>query len=335
MEMTRISMLPITESSQVGDARRRAATLAGALGFSNEKISDISIIATEMASNLIKHATKGYLIVQALRSAGVTVGVEIFSIDKGPGMVDIQRCLEDGYTTAGSLGTGLGAIQRMSDQFDLISESEGSLLWSRNFDKHATPINASFSCICLPIDGEIACGDSWSVIENEYSKRFLVVDGLGHGQLAADVAQLCIEIFHSLPTASLESVMRHLHDKLRTTRGGVVAIAEVPNLEGKGTFCGIGNISTTVESTASPRQHLLSDPGIVGYEARKFRTSSFNWDSNSILIMHSDGCSNQWGLSDHSGLVFKPAALIAGTLFRDCRKAHDDCTILVHKAEQK
>lgn len=333
MELIRSAVIPVEEQSQIGEARRRAATIAGAVGFSTERISDISIIASELASNLVKHGKKGLLVAQSLHYRSSEVAIEIIAIDKGPGMSDPKRCMEDGYSTVGTLGTGLGAVRRLSNQFDLLSEHDhGTTVWCRCGDTRRDLLIAPyFDCLCIPMEGENVCGDGWSMKKLGASTRFMVADGLGHGPEAAEAARAAAAIFDS-SESSLEAIMIRMHEQLRATRGAVVAIAEVNAALGSVMFCGIGNIAVTIEGAT--RQHLLSNPGIVGYEARKFSTSRHPWSSDSILIMHSDGLASLWGLDQYSGLRQKPAGILAGRLFRDRRKAHDDCVILVYKAHQ-
>ena len=110
----------ITEMSQVGQARREAVLLAKKSGFNESYVGKIALIATELGTNLVKHATSGQLL---MRVSDYDEGnyFEFLSLDRGPGMAEVSKCLTDGYSTAGSPGTGLGAIARMADQFDIYS----------------------------------------------------------------------------------------------------------------------------------------------------------------------------------------------------------------------
>ncbi|MCC6989472.1 MAG: ATP-binding protein [Acidobacteria bacterium] len=129
------------ESSQVGAARRTAVRAADALGLSESRRGDVALIATELATNLVRHAQEGLVLIQTLGSpAGQCL--ELLAIDRGPGMVDPQKCLQDGYSTGGTAGTGLGAVRRLADEFDLESRREaGTVLLARvhapGFDRRA------------------------------------------------------------------------------------------------------------------------------------------------------------------------------------------------------
>ena len=120
--------LAISDSSQVGDARRVAAGLAEGVGLNATQTGQVSIIATELANNILKHAQRGEIILRAIEQGGRR-GVEMLSLDQGPGMADVEKCLRDGYSTAGSCGTGLGSISRLSTHFDIYSvPQQGTVL---------------------------------------------------------------------------------------------------------------------------------------------------------------------------------------------------------------
>ena len=112
--------IAVSDSSQAGDPRRAAARIADAIGFDEQSRGEVAIVATELATNLAVHARGGRLLIQGLDLAeGRTV--EILSIDAGPGMADVGRCLQDGYSTGNSLGMGLPGARRLMDEFELVS----------------------------------------------------------------------------------------------------------------------------------------------------------------------------------------------------------------------
>src|SRR5688572_898685 len=105
-------VVSVAEESQIGEARRAAARLAGEAGFSQADSGRASIVASELATNLLRHARGGELLLHATDPGAAQPAVEILSADKGPGMADVERCLEDGYSTNGTPGNGLGAVRR-------------------------------------------------------------------------------------------------------------------------------------------------------------------------------------------------------------------------------
>src|SRR5689334_4500639 len=115
--------IAVNEQSQVAEARRRAAAAAGRLGGSEAMVGNVSIIATELATNLVRHARGGEVIVQPWNDAEGS-GLEILALDKGRGMDDVAACFADGYSTGGTPGTGLGAIRRLASFIDIWSRPD-------------------------------------------------------------------------------------------------------------------------------------------------------------------------------------------------------------------
>lgn len=109
--------LPMDDPSRVAAARRLAMTVAREEGLDSSIIAAAELVATEMATNLWKHAKGGEMQMARLSTQGAQ-RVDVLSIDRGPGIVSIEECLRDGYSRAGTSGTGLGAISRNSRAFD-------------------------------------------------------------------------------------------------------------------------------------------------------------------------------------------------------------------------
>src|SRR6185436_3686357 len=179
------------ESGDVGEARRAAVSRAEALGFDETVCGKVALVVTEAGTNLIKHAGGGQIILgTATRPAGTAL--EILTVDRGPGISDLGRGLRDGFSTAGSPGTGLGSIRRMSSFFDLYSSPAGTVLVSRIFrEERRKPkvVKWHLGAVSLPLQGESVSGDAWGYALNGERALLVIVDGLGHGQLAYEAAQ--------------------------------------------------------------------------------------------------------------------------------------------------
>jgi serine/threonine-protein kinase RsbT len=97
----------------------------------------ISTAAAELSTNILRYAGKGELF---LRIVGDTdrVGIEILAVDKGPGIYDVKKALEDSYTTTkGSLGLGLPSVRRIMDDFEIESSPvEGTRITARKWRTH-------------------------------------------------------------------------------------------------------------------------------------------------------------------------------------------------------
>lgn len=325
--------IAVIESSQTGEARRAALALADRLNFGETERGRIGIVVTEVANNLIRHARGGILLLRAIEQTK-TIGIEILSLDKGPGMADVEACLQDGFSTAGTSGNGLGAIHRLSDFLDLYSiKGQGTALLSRiwaDSASHSPETNLEIGVVCLPKQGEEVSGDSWALQTEEHHSLLLVADGLGHGPAAACAATEAIKMFHDHAHRSPQGIIEMTHSALRSTRGAALAIADINFDQSFVRFAGVGNIAATILS-ATNHHNLVSYNGIVGHELRKIQEFTYPWYSNGLLIMHSDGLGTQWRLDRYPGLSQKHPSLIAGVLYRDFNRGRDDVTVLVAK----
>ena len=120
---------------QIRLARKQAIGLATALGLDTELLDLVALLTGELASNLVSHAQGGELLIRGLLYQG-SPGLEVLSVDRGPGMDDVCLCLQDGFSTAGTLGTGLGLTRKVSDEFDVYSASgHGTVVMSRIWSK--------------------------------------------------------------------------------------------------------------------------------------------------------------------------------------------------------
>ena len=88
-QQTQLSV-PVTEQSQPASARRQAVALAQDAGMDERAIGNVALLVTELATNLVKHASCGELLIRRLGTGGQE-GIEILSLDKGPGIADIRQ----------------------------------------------------------------------------------------------------------------------------------------------------------------------------------------------------------------------------------------------------
>jgi anti-sigma regulatory factor (Ser/Thr protein kinase) len=329
--------IEVTETSQVGEARRLAVGMATDLGFNEIEAGRVAIVVSEAAGNLARYAQKGEMIFRSLDWEQAH-GLEILTLDKGPGMANVSECLQDGFSTSGSAGIGLGAIARQSDHFEVYSiPGMGTVLLSRLWSGHwdVEPVEGSLETgvICLPFPGELITGDAWAIDFQPGVCRILVADGLGHGQLAAAAALAAKKVFEETTGLGPAQTIEKAHSALRSTRGSVMAVAEVDHARQTVRFSGVGNISGSIY-TEGKWQGLVSFDGIVGQTARKFQDFTYTYRSGAsqtaaFLVMHSDGLSSHWNFSAYPGLMQHHPSLIAGVLYRDFKRDNDDLTVLV------
>src|SRR5690349_8316990 len=211
----RQSRFVIDDSSKVGEARRAAQALAN-FEFDTEVAGKVAIAATELANNLLLHADRGELLMQTLGAEDSAI-VELLAIDRGPGMTDVARCMTDGYSTAGTPGTGLGAVRRLAHDFHIHSvPGEGTVVLAR----FGAAQPRRFGAISVALDGEIDCGDAWSLVHRGDTFAMVMADGLGHGTFAAEAARACVNAFAAAPWDAPKIVLERANRAMSRTRGG-------------------------------------------------------------------------------------------------------------------
>lgn len=329
--------IAVQDATHTAEARRKAAELAAGLGFNETEAGNLGLVVTEAARNLLKHAGGGDLILRAMLHHSQPA-VEVLAIDSGPGIADIARCMEDGYSTAGTPGTGLGAIVRLSSCHGIYSQPRKGTALMAQVSKHAMRERefdrpeAGFRCaaVCVPYPGEATPGDAWSCVEIAGGvTRVTVADGLGHGLLAAEAARQAIVTVRDSPTEAGPDLMTGVHLALRPTRGAAVAIADVDRAKGVVRYTGLGNIAGVIIDGDGVMRRLVSHSGTAGHAVGRITEFSYPWTPESTLIMHSDGLGTHWDLDRYPGLISRHPSLIAAVLYRDFRRQRDDVTVVV------
>jgi len=319
----------VTDESCVGEARRASSRAALEAGLEPELQSAAAIAASELATNLLKHAREGEIIAQAHAGA-----VDILSLDKGPGIANLERALTDGYSTAGTSGTGLGAVRRQASYFDVYSlEGRGTAVLAR-VGKPARSTSAfEWGAVCVPAPGEEVCGDACGVNALDDELMLVVADGLGHGSLAAVASSAVLRAFDEHGASAPSVMLKAAHVALASTRGAAVAAMRASARTRKVAYAGIGNIEAAFVSDGK-RNGLVSFGGIVGGAAFKARELEYAWPMGGVLVLHSDGLQSRWSLESYPGLLRRHPSLISAVLYRDFRRGRDDVTVLTLRTRE-
>ncbi|MGH9619928.1 MAG: SpoIIE family protein phosphatase, partial [Bryobacteraceae bacterium] len=299
----------------------------------NETLSDnAALVATEICTNLVKHAQNGEVFLSTL-SDRAGPGIEILAIDGGPGILDVQRCLADGYSSTSTAGSGLGAMARLSQEFDIYSEpARGTAVVAQIRRDRAAGFE--IGAVLKPISGEEVAGDAWAVVECDQGPCVIVADGLGHGLMAARAAAEAIAAFRRGSESAPLAILNRVHAALRGTRGAAVAIACIDPSQSKVRYAGIGNIAGAIVHSGKPRM-MVSHNGTAGFQAQRLQEFSYTFPEQGIMVMHSDGLTTNWSLDDHPGLRRRHPSIIAAVLHRDATRNRDDACVVVTKLRPK
>lgn len=329
--------LPVNDPSHVAETRRSVASLAASIGFDESDRARVALIVTELATNLIRHGSGGVLLA-GKNEYGPQPALDILSLDRGPGMRSVELCLVDGHSTAGSAGTGMGAIVRQAHVFDILSLPDaGTAIYvraeaGRLADRKPHEF-APFGAVSLAKSGEQVNGDAWAAAGDVGERTYIVVDGLGHGESAAEASRAALAEFRRCSGARPAEILANVHGVLRPTRGAAVSVARTDEQRNTLVFAGIGNVRGAVLSGGAVRT-TISRNGTAGHYVRRIQEYEYPFVSESHFVMHSDGLLSSWTVDSYPGLMSRHPTLIAGVLCRDFRRDRDDTTVLVAARER-
>jgi len=317
----------VSDRSQVAEARRRVSDEAAKIGLPRDRIDQTDIVVTELATNLLKHGGGGFIHARSYDDAGGS-GLEVLAMDRGKGMADVGRCMEDGYSTAGSPCNGLGAIKRLADDMRTYSRpSLGTAVMARMQHRRSIGRGMLVGAVLAPYPGEQVCGDNWSFSQSQAGPTLLLADGAGHGVEAARAAETAIQTFAANTHRSCEEIVDAVHRALAPTRGAAVAVARVDMGARTIRFVGVGNISAILVHSSGAR-HMVSHNGTAGHVAPRIREFTYEFDGEPLVILHSDGLATRWDIAAYPGLTVQHPSLVAGVLLRDHRRGRDDASVV-------
>jgi anti-sigma regulatory factor (Ser/Thr protein kinase) len=183
-----------------------------------------------------------------------------------------------------------------------------------------------FGIASRPILGLNMNGDAYVTEEWNGQTLVAVLDGLGHGEEANMAsAQAKVYILQNR-TKDVEQLILGLHADLHTTRGIAIGLAKIDRTTNQLFFCGIGNIEASI--IGEPPMHPISLDGIVGMSLRKVKRFEYRYDLLKAVILHSDGISSKFDMSDYPASYEDPQKT-SEQILNEWGKKHDDATILI------
>lgn len=327
-----------TESSLIL-LRSKLAAIARRLDINDLKRENMLLVASELVSNNVKHAA-GRGMVQVWQQPGGVL--DLLSLDYGPGIQNLEQAEVDGYSSSSTLGKGLGAIRRLSDESYIYTQPAGApqiKKWSgtimlarfryRNEAEEICP-GFKFGIFSRSLSDERYNGDRIYLYYKGKVLRWLHLDGLGHGEEAkAATADLGVHLDgFTAPGAVLEMVDRQLVN----TRGAVAVTGEIDLAKNQLQLLGVGDMHAHVYSREQI-QHIAFAPGILGREHRKADLAESEFGKKSVVVTASDGIRRNWDMENFSGLFNQHPQLIAYALGNIMGRISDDQSICVASVE--
>jgi anti-sigma regulatory factor (Ser/Thr protein kinase) len=314
-------------------AQRCAQRMAVAIGFPDVASEEIALVVAELASNLIKHAKCGTVSIRPI-CEGDRIGIAIVACDEGPGISDPEQAFTDGFSTTGSLGYGLGTVNRLMDDVEIRSaKGLGTRVLCRRWIREqfeesvsASPSRWDVSVFTRARGQAPENGDAFVVRQRNGHLLAGLIDGLGHGPLAQKAAIAAQHYVHAHDCQPLDKIFAGASRACRATRGVVMALARFPTRE-RIQFASIGNIEVRAWS-GSERLPFTLKRGILGVQDTSARVQEFPWQTSWLLVLHTDGLRTHWQWADFPGIERQPAQVVAATLMRTLANHHDDATVM-------
>jgi len=316
--------LPVNDEADVGAVRRVVARYADELGASDAGRGRAQLVATELATNLVRHAKPGgWLLARPVPPAGI----ELLAVDHGPGIADLAAALDGRTPEPSGLGRGLAGVRRACARFDVHTERERGSAVLALIDLGGSAPPRSWGGVSVGVTE--VCGDGWAVLEADGGLTVAVVDGLGHGRAASLASDAALDALAADPL-DLAGFLVRANDAMRTTRGAAAAVCRLDPARGELRYVVVGNVSGCVV-TGTGEQRLTFTPGTLGISAAppRGRVLGCPWPPGAALVLWTDGLASRLGLPAEPALLTHDPAVVAAALHRDHSRERDDATVVV------
>lgn len=300
-------------------------------GLTLSRASEIDIIVAEMTSNLFKYAKSCEILVGTFDNLNAPY-LEIISIDRGPGMGNVNNMLQDGVSTSNTLGQGLGSIKRLSDTFEIYSQvGWGTIVLSRIYkkadDKNLRP-KVTVRPLIVAKPGETTSGDGFYVKYADNSLKLILADGLGHGPDANHAINEAATAFKYFRGADPVEIIRHLHLSIKKTRGAVANVIVYDTAKVAWTSAGVGNISLRLINPLTIKNHL-SYNGIVGHNIPGTMSAyQYSGAEFALAVLCSDGIKSKWEINRHPQIGRYDLSILNAIIYKDFARKTDDMSVV-------
>lgn len=325
----------VEDKSYTSFVKREIHNLITTNGYKPHKVGEIDIVVSELLTNLTKFVGEGEFLYR-LGTDNKGDFFEMYCLDKGAGIKNINQMMKDGISTVNTLGQGLGAVERLSSESAFFTARNwGTVAYSKIYKEPTEttfekPV-IDFGAIQVPIAGELVCGDGYHIKHTDKGIYFFLGDGLGHGEHAHEAVSEAIKAFRICREKSPVEMLQFIHREVKKTRGLVATIVFLNLTTRKWHICGVGNISTSIFTGLECKNYTPYN-GIVGLNIpRTLTESTYDVQKYQTLFMHSDGLQTRWNLLNMPGLLKHSPNVIAGALYNEYARKTDDMSVLAAK----
>jgi negative regulator of sigma-B (phosphoserine phosphatase) len=182
-----------------------------------------------------------------------------------------------------------------------------------------------------PCDGETLSGDAVLVQPAHGGVLAAVIDVLGHGpvahELAMQLSAILLKWLLVAPAPSPEGSLAVLHEAAHGTRGAVAAVAWLDGHKLEGSVAGIGNVRCRL--FGSNTRTVMFGDGVLGSRMRSLTPAPFVLQPGDAIVLFSDGVTDRFSINEYPTLTLDPAPAIAFNIVRRFGKGHDDASCAV------
>ncbi|MDH5711731.1 MAG: ATP-binding protein [Gammaproteobacteria bacterium] len=316
--------------------RSRFKAVGRRKGFREVMLEKIELVCNEIVSNQIKHARGSGMIQIWDNESYQQPTLDIFALDYGPGIEDLEYAIQDGTTTTGTMGRGLGAIQRLSTESAFYTRTvdeldrecwHGTAVWSRFVEgKQKQSSGFQYGIYSRALRDDFFNGDGVQIRNDNTRLRWIHMDGLGHGKEAAEAICPARNVLDA-DEDNLESVMQHLGRVFQSGRGAVAVVGELDASEERLSITGVGDMSAKLICNGELNTMALA-AGVLGHSHRSVNIEHIHFPRQAVFISASDGI-RKWSLNTLPQLWRHHPQMIALVMGQILGRTNDDRSILV------
>lgn len=307
----------------------------------------IATVVSELGTNILKYAGTGSIRVQRVVDEGHDA-IQVVAEDHGSGIENVAKALEDHYSTSGTLGMGLPAVNRMMTSIAIqTTPGEGTRVIAKKWLNGSadvgspvqppSPVTPPLSSGCgfydvgvtiRPMQGEVLSGDI-SLVRDD-GNRFLIglIDVSGHGAEAHALACRMQQATLGYDSSDVDVILGRLHQQFHASRGAAVGLAILEHDVYRLTFAGVGNINIWRLGAESWRG--VSRDGVIGQRMHSTYLQSVTFSAGDLIVMASDGVSET--IAQYLWSLYKEgmsAQDFSDLILCQAGKHHDDASCLV------
>ncbi|MBC9785297.1 anti-sigma regulatory factor [Heliobacterium chlorum] len=318
-------------ADDVGTARRQVLEYCRSLPFTMQELGQLAIIVTELATNLAKHASGGGVI--RLETIGDRKGLILQSSDQGPGIPDVSLALLDGTPSTASLGGGLGAMRRLSDQFSIQSEPSGTVVTVKKWVEGIPTQRLTVGVYSRPHPEYGVSGEGFFVRQDAHRPTIALFDASGRGTTAYQNRLRMERTLWDLQGLSLLEIMGETHRQMMGAAERALFLAQVDYRQETLNYVGVGPIQAQL---LTPDGHvpLKRTERWKGLDVLSLTLNQERWTAESILAVTTAGAVVDWEQVHYRSIQGgKPGQLCRQWVERWGRD-DDEATILIARDER-